>query len=195
MRPENNQKIDQWLETGLKHYANSEPRSGLEARLLAVVRAKEQRSRIWQWRWRPSLVIAAMVIGAVVFLSRPSLLHVHRHTATSPSAIRGTASAELLSAPPVPRKLDSTPSPRRRSRRLRSVLANRVEGSADTPRLEQFPSPQPLNEQEEMLARYVRERRQEAVVVARARAELRKQELARFSEELPQAERLEDLQQ
>jgi len=48
------------------------------------------------------------------------------------------------------------------------------------PHLEQFPSPTPLNEQEEMLVRYVRERRQEAVMVARARAELLKQELADF---------------
>ena len=44
-----------------------------------------------------------------------------------------------------------------------------------TPRLDQFPSPRPLSEQEQMLARYVREFPQEAVLVARAQTERRKE--------------------
>jgi hypothetical protein len=44
------------------------------------------------------------------------------------------------------------------------------------PRLQQFPSPQPLSKQEEMLATYVAQYPDEAVAAARAQAEIRKQD-------------------
>jgi hypothetical protein len=52
-----------------------------------------------------------------------------------------------------------------------------------------------LSEQEEMLVRYVRERRQEATMVARARAELLKQELAEFGWQTPLPEKTDDVNQ
>ena len=44
------------------------------------------------------------------------------------------------------------------------------------PKLEQFPSPSPMNEQEKMLARYVRKFPQRAALVARAQTELQKRD-------------------
>lgn len=44
------------------------------------------------------------------------------------------------------------------------------------PKLEQFPSPIPLNEQEKMLARYVQEFPRKAALVARAQTDLRKRD-------------------
>ena len=40
---------------------------------------------------------------------------------------------------------------------------------ASAPKLDEFPSPQPLSEQEKMLAEYVAEHHQQAALVARAR--------------------------
>jgi hypothetical protein len=51
---------------------------------------------------------------------------------------------------------------------------------AEEPRLEQFPSPRPLSEQEEMLARYVQEETQEAKLVAKAQTEMLKKESLEF---------------
>jgi hypothetical protein len=53
---------------------------------------------------------------------------------------------------------------------------------AKEPRLNQFPSPAPLNEQEELLARYVQSRHPEAVMVARVRAEIERQNLERMEQ-------------
>jgi hypothetical protein len=58
---------------------------------------------------------------------------------------------------------------------------SRVAPISVEPRLEQFPSPAPLSEQEEMLVRYIRERPHEAALIARAQAELLKQDLQQFA--------------
>jgi hypothetical protein len=55
-------------------------------------------------------------------------------------------------------------------RRLRPRHARTVELD-ESPKLSQFPSPQPLSEQEQMLTRYVREFPQEAVIVAKTQAQ------------------------
>ena len=47
---------------------------------------------------------------------------------------------------------------------------------AATPRLEQFPSPQPLSEQERILADYVTQFRREAVLGAEAQRRLERQD-------------------
>jgi hypothetical protein len=51
-------------------------------------------------------------------------------------------------------------------------------GVADAiPKLDQFPSPHPLSEQEELLQRYVAENPERAVLVARARMEVQERDL------------------
>ena len=50
-------------------------------------------------------------------------------------------------------------------------------------RREQFPSPQPLSEQEELLARYIERFPHEAVLMARAQTQLMKEEMS--DRELP----------
>jgi hypothetical protein len=74
--------------------------------------------------------------------------------------------------------------------------ARSSESTRDSPHLSQFPSPQPLNAQEEILARYVRENAQEAVLLAQARAALLKKDLLefhpdQFSEDIIAAGRIE----
>jgi hypothetical protein len=56
----------------------------------------------------------------------------------------------------------------------------------ESPKLSQFPSPQPLSEQEQMLTRYVREFPQEAVIVAKTQAQAAAQrELAELAADKP----------
>jgi hypothetical protein len=182
-----NQKIEQWLDAGLKSYADYEPRVGLEGRLLMAVRAERQRQR--SWPWLPSLAVAAtLFLGSALLLNRAVPVQVHPDAVTSVGPLGRMQRSEMSLHK---RNLDRarllkhhTPLPRSR----------RASPRAEDPRLDQFPSPQPLTQQEEMLGRYVRERRREAVTVARARAELREHELAHFAEELSAEEGPQNLQ-
>lgn len=63
-----------------------------------------------------------------------------------------------------------------------SVRARRrVATLSAEPRLEQFPSPAPLSKEEESLVRYIRERPHDAALMARAQAELLKQDSQPFA--------------
>lgn len=70
----------------------------------------------------------------------------------------------------------STPPHELSGRRLKPrALSGPVAVVVHSPKLDQFPSPQPLSEQEKMLAEYVAGHRQQAILIARVRmAELKK---------------------
>jgi hypothetical protein len=69
------------------------------------------------------------------------------------------------------------PAPRNRKRDRDS----RVPVVAADPRLEQFPSPQPLSDQEKILMSYVTEYPEHATLIAQARAEVLRREAAEES--------------
>jgi hypothetical protein len=170
MRTEgNDQSAERWLDAALKQYGEAEPRPGLENRILANLQAERARLTLRPWWWRP----AAVAVTITVFTAGTWLLR------RSPDVIKGQFQISRLSLPVT--KIASAnrpyaaPRPPRRSR-----SENPIAQPSSIPRLEQFPAPAPLSEQEEMLAQYVREHRQEATMVARARAEVLKTELLRF---------------
>jgi hypothetical protein len=175
------QEIDEWLDAGLKHYADAEPREGLEGRLLATVRAEQQRPSFGPARW--IAIAAVLATAAALFLSRRTPAESHIPSTFSIPDVR--SSNDLVTEPL--RYGHGVAPKRRRKPKLPSVTSE--------PRLDQFPSPQPLSEQEEMLARYVRERRQEAVMVARARAELEDSKFLSGARQLPSIEFLPEPQQ
>jgi hypothetical protein len=175
------QKIDEWLDAGLKHYTDAEPREGLEGRLMATVRAEQHRPFYGLVRW--IAIAAVLATAAALFLSRRNLAESHLPATVSRSDIR--ASDEILTEP---LRYAKGVIPKRR-RRPKSP------NHADEPRLEQFPAPRPLSEQEEMLAHYVRERHQEAVMVARARAALKDSEFLSAKQQLPSVGLLPESQQ
>jgi hypothetical protein len=161
------------LEEALKKYGEAEPRPGLEIRILANLSAKREQLASKPWRWR--LAAATLALGGVALVG---LLIMRR-----PEAPRVNVTKEVpIAVPSRGTALSVTPDRKIVSGRRPSIHRNSERHVAiqTEPRLEQFPSPHPLNVQEEMLARYIRERREEAVMVARARAELLKQELAGF---------------
>ena len=164
-------EFDRMLDAALAKYAAVEPRTGLEERVLANLRAEQARvpDHAW-WRWSAIAAVAAVFVVAVALSLRsdkPSHAVVANHPPT-PIQARKERGTEILSIahgsgtrparPSTARKPEMRPSP--------------PEGAtARAPKLEQFPSPQPLSEQEKLLQDYVAENPEQAVLLARARTE------------------------
>jgi hypothetical protein len=152
--------IDEWLERALKRRGTAEPRPGLENRILAGLKGERERITISIWSWRPVWVSLAviLVVGVIVSLRR------------SPENI-GSISTIHISGTVVSKSPEHVAAVARKSR-TRSILKSNT-----GPRLEQFPSPQPLSQQEKILARYIQQFPREAVLVAQAQTQLTKQEM------------------
>jgi len=175
MNPEEREQLaDRWLDAGLKELGCAEPRFGLESRVLA--RLETEAAPVRNWKWWPAFAVAAvLLVGGVVFFEqhRPEgKLDVEVST-TEKGGPTPTANADVPGTPP-PLAAHSRP------RLAGKNLAGGGHIAAADPKLDQFPSPQPLSEQEKLLAQYVEERPQEAMVVARMRAELLKQDMRAF---------------
>jgi hypothetical protein len=141
---------EEWLDAALNKYGDSEPRPGLENRLLAVLRAEQQAraGRSWMaWPAVASLAAALLVVAGVFQTARQGEI----------PAIRSTPAAPLIS------RTSSVPTTQLGPSRTRG----RRNEKRSLPRPEQFPSPQPLSEQERLLASYVEKFPREATIVAR----------------------------
>jgi hypothetical protein len=162
---------DEWLAIALKHYGAGEPRSGLEERVLATLRFERERISAQRWDLWPVLAGLAVVVflGAAIFLGREHRIAPagvaarHMFPAANKTAAKTATSFVLARKPLRP-----------------GAFSRSTARVSDNPHLSQFPSPQPLSEQEEILARYVRENTQEAMLVAQARAELLKKDWLEF---------------
>ncbi|HLW85782.1 MAG TPA: hypothetical protein VKR60_11255 [Candidatus Sulfotelmatobacter sp.] len=158
--------LDRELDAALAKYAAVEPRAGLEARVLANLQAERELSSAhaaWGWPQVTALAAAVMILAALlVWLTGGRTQTVHHQSAATPHtqvAWNGTRSPERPATVAVSRKASS------HSAHHAHRLARTV------PKLRQFPSPQPLSEQEQMLANYVAKDPEHAVLVARARME------------------------
>jgi hypothetical protein len=177
-------RVEEFVDSALKQYGEAEPLPGLEGRVLANLRVpgKElaERRNWWLALGAAGVAIVVVVVGATTFLTRersagPQV--VAAQPATSALAKEAVKSA----VPSKPKDIFGSASVfARRARRSMRSLATTGE---DGPKLEQFPSPRPLSAQEELLARYVRERPREAGLVARAQAELLKRDLLEFEKQ------------
>lgn len=131
---------DELLRASLRQYASAEPRPGLEGRVLAGVRARQQAARRRQaWAWAVGMAgVAAIVTLLVIHWPRPQ---------PPPSPVAAKAPADL-SAPAVA-KVAPPMQPTLPHRPPRPAPPSRV----DT-RPQQFPTPRPLSEQERLLLVY-----------------------------------------
>ncbi len=169
-------ELDLMLDATLAKYAAVEPRAGLEDRVLANLRA--ERANKLHRAWWPWSVAAAVAMILVVLLALPwrasqstTPVAADRHLSHAPQGSQKSGT-QLASngqeGPTRPRRPDAAP---KKIRRVSQLIA-------DQPKLDQFPSPQPLSEQEKILATYVAEYPEHAVLIARARSEqLRRDEL------------------
>jgi hypothetical protein len=136
-----NRFVDELVAASLQRYAGAEARPGLEERVLAGVRARQQaerRRRTLTWAVGMAAV-AAMVSLLMIYWPRrqpvPSPVAVKAPAYVSAPAIAQGASPVQL---PVPHKAQHQTVPKR----------------VDT-RPPQFPTPRPLSQQEKLLVEYV----------------------------------------
>lgn len=165
MADEKQNELDRVLDAALAKYAAVEPRVGLEERVLASLRAEQAwvPERAW-WRWIAAGALAAVVVVALALAGRSGRPHApviaNQPTVVAPSVqqpgTQATSNSGAIRKAPI-----------RRSRPRVEIAAN--------PKLDQFPSPRPLSEQEQLLVRYVHEFPEEAVLIAKAQAESEKE--------------------
>jgi hypothetical protein len=171
-----NDGLDRQLDAALAKYVAVEPRTGLEERVLANIRAQRERSAMksW-WRWPAVAALTVLLVVAIFVTSRSS--RPAPNVATDPSATHQTIAHDGRSAVKTP-----VPSDRSRrgsdSQRRSSPRRHPAPVFASAPRLDQFPSPEPLSEQETILARYVTKYPEHAALIAQARTEELRQDSA-----------------
>jgi len=170
-----NDELDRELNAALATYATVEPRAGLEERVLANLRAERTRvpERHW-WRWSVAAALAAVAIVAIALawrLGKPSQFVVKdRPSTTTPVTTKQVPQPSGTQLATNRRGNGVRPQAPRPAQKTAGHHALPVVMAAQ-PRLDQFPSPRPLSEQEKILASYVAEYPEHAVLIARARTE------------------------
>jgi len=171
----NKDRLDRWLEGALQQYGNAEPRAGLESRILANLESADKRASFDRRWWWALAAAAVMVCIAIAIWMGGGVNHLAKEAVARDMPATSSVATTKPSKPNLAlRKVvnPATHPARRRESRPRIPTAKE-------PRLEQFPSARPLSEQEQMLAHYVRDFPQQAVLVAQAQAE-RQKELAKL---------------
>jgi hypothetical protein len=156
-------ELDHSLDAALTKYAAVEPRVGLEERILASMRA--QPTGIVEragWHWGFATAVALVAVAA--FLAwrttgppHPVLVN-HRTVETQPVPTHAAR---------VAKSTKETKLSQGRSLKKQTRLSSATTVAAD-PKLEVFPSPQPLSEEELALAQYVRNFPGDARLIAQA---------------------------
>jgi len=164
-------ELDRVLDAALAKYAAVEPRAGLEERVLANLRAQPSHSRIHNWwHWSALAAVAAVIVIAVALAWR-SGRPAHPVTAGPPSIATPAPNEpgrQFVGNSAENRTQPQGHAPVQTARPHRPAPA--VVASAE-PKLDQFPSPQPLSEEELALARYAQSFPKEATLIAQAQQE------------------------
>jgi hypothetical protein len=183
MESRDRDRLDQWLERALHEYGSAEPRVGLESRILANVAGQEAKVADRQ-RWWPAIGTATAIAAVVIAVWLGSGVN-DRSKSIGNSAYNASSTKHEASTQPVAKHATAKAAIQRR---WRPHHATAVE-LAESPKLSQFPSLQPLSEQEIILVRYTKQFHQHAVGIARASTEL----LEREASLLATPEQLENL--
>ncbi len=171
---ENDDALGRELSAALAKYADVEPRAGLEIRVKANMQAERARVSDPAWcRWSCAAALTAVIVVALALAWRsgkPSHPVVANHPSTTtqsttepaPQAASNSEESEVRPTRPNP---------------SHKVAAHRSDPPvmASQPKLDLFPSPRPLSEQELLLVRYVQQFPQEAVTIAKVQAESEKE--------------------
>jgi hypothetical protein len=164
------------LEAALALYASVEPREGLEQRVLANLRGEREAVRGGWARWWLAGTAVAMVVGTVgagIVLRNVPDRGIFAVSHRVPPQIRVLRHEEIdIHFPTIPME---KPAERPKATVREKGSRAHAEGEhpailAAEPKLEQFPSPRPLSEQEKILASYVERYPETAELVAKARA-------------------------
>jgi len=185
------------LDAALARYAAVEPRAGLEQRVLANLRAERHRLAARGRRRWPALAALALTVSiaavSATWLVRSKALNSATGLGGAPregvASDRGPAGAGRNDVRKPGSESGRLQERAQSTGRAKGAVANHLaahespqtETEAEAaPKLERFPAPEPLSEQEKLLVRFVEEDPQEAALVAEARAE----QLQREDEEM-----------
>jgi hypothetical protein len=179
--------LDERIDAVLSRFVVVEPRAGLEERVLANLRARQKTSTGMAW-WHWAGVAAALAIATTLLvwrLEKPGRERIVRQPSTSHQERQPEVSVD---APPT----TSQPTVRAASGHVPKRGSHRQVVVAFGPKLDQFPSPQPLSEQEKILLSYVAAYPERAVLLARLRTEELRQERVEEMEPVPVGDRGRD---
>lgn len=155
--------LDREIDAALAKYSAVEPRDGLEHRILANLRAQPQATTQPWLRW---VVVGAVAMLAVVVALSVSLRTRRRELVRLPTHVTNEAGKDAQAM--IAAKESQPP---KQPAPVHMAVAHRARNTTtvahSTSRLSQFPSPAPVSDQEEMLATYVRQFEQQAVLIAR----------------------------
>ena len=173
--------IELELDAGLARYAAVEPRPCLDERILTNLRAQKVHAAThgwWKWKWTALATLAAILLVALTLFwsGERRQNNVARHRSLIPrddvstrTPVTENSGGRLLVAHPATHKKPAM--------HIHQAPAFAASG----PRLDQFPSPRPLSEQENILQSYVAKYPEHAALIAQARAEALRQDLAEQS--------------
>jgi hypothetical protein len=189
------EEFGRMLDAALAKHAAVEPRTGLEERVLANLRAEQARvpDHAW-WRWSAIAAVAAVIVVAVALSLRsdkPSHPVVANHPPRPIQAAKERG-REIISIAHRNGTRPARPSSARKPAMRPSPAEVAVAGA---PKLGQFPSPQPLSEQEKLLQNYVAENPEQAVLLARARTEALRQDQLEEMNSFPSGDPARDPEQ
>lgn len=163
--------FDRALDAALAKYASAEPRVGLEQRILASLRAADVRKPSPFWNWGGVMALAVVLICSTALVWRWS------RPAHPPIAVHPSVPQIPPVTPEVANREGNTQATRAKTvRHVKVRHRSQPEVAATNPKLDVFPSPLPLSEQEKLLAIYVGEYPEQAALVAEGRmADLRQE--------------------
>lgn len=180
MKHEEREKLaDQILDAALKQYSDAEPRPGLETRILANLAATP--------RHRPFALprVAWAAMAAFALLAITFGIWQHRRPAQ-------ISHAPAVIVPSVPAPLPPAPSAPMQMTQPVAVATRRHKVPQPKPlvqealRQDQFPSPQPLSEDERLLLTYLHTTPREEVLVVLAQLQAEREEgMKRFNAAAP----------
>lgn len=176
MKVQDSERLDEWLDKALQQYGNAEPRIGLEYRILANIEATGKRALFgYPYGW----LLAATSAAALLIGIWGGIWH------RPPAALKREPTQQI--AGNVGKEVGPTKTPAARPRHTgtklppqRQTHVARNAGLTRDPRLDQFPSPRPLSEQEVILTKYAERFPKEARLIA--------QEQDKFQQEIQLAE-------
>lgn len=169
--------LDRALDAALAKYSAAEPRVGLEQRILAHLRSERDSvpSRLWA-RWSPVSVVAAVLIVAAAAtawrLNSPTKSVMQKHP-SAPAETVQTSATQVATTRPIRTYGPVDPG---RTLRTRRHSAPQLALVAAEPKLDQFPSPRPLSEQEKLALEYITRFPEEASLIAQAQTSLLRQQ-------------------
>jgi hypothetical protein len=158
--------LDRELDAALAKLTTVEPREGLEERILANLTSEQERATARSWWRRPALAALAAAIVVAVFIVRRPERPAHKIAQHTPATAQTNNHSGTQLANNRGNRLT-----RPHTASVRRPASSRQATALSAPKLDQFPSPQPLSEQETILARYVTNYPSQAALIARARTE------------------------